>query len=364
MGSIVKGIFGGSESEQQSRSTSTSESQRIGEDTSQGFQGSYNRSFLEDGTVDLGPWKPQQDALRMVFDNAQQLYRNQQNPTQVAGLTQDAVGAYDRLTNQLFPGTSNAIQTQTQEFANNANQAVNNSLSLYDQDLASNAIQNAGQFANNPYLQETISNIEDTVNRNLNENVLPKISLATSATGNANSTRAGIAEGIAARGAIEEASRRTSDLLTQNYDQALNRGISTAQNNFQNALSANQQFLGGAGSSTNQIINNLLQNLNVNQQAPETMVRGGQIEQGVIDRDRNYQWSLLNNLLGASQGSYGQFGTKPMTLQDAASLGYDTSYGYDLASSKSESNSTSSGSSDNYGDGLIGNAVGLAGLFM
>jgi hypothetical protein len=62
----------------------------------------------------------------------------------------------------------------------------------------------AGQYADNPYLDGQIDAASRDVTRNLYENQLPGLNEAATDSGNMNSSRAGVAEGIMKRGAADQ----------------------------------------------------------------------------------------------------------------------------------------------------------------
>lgn len=87
-------------------------------------------------------------------------------------------------------------------------------------------ISSAGQYANNPYMSGMIDAASRDVRRNLTEDVLPGISRVGSATGNTNSSRTGVAEGIALRGAQD----RIGDIASTMRGDAYQQGLGLAEN--------------------------------------------------------------------------------------------------------------------------------------
>ena len=86
-------------------------------------------------------------------------------------------------------------------------------------------ITNAGKYAANPYLDGAIDAASRDVTRNLNESVLPGINRAAVTSGNVNSSRAGVAEGIALRGAQD----RIGDIASTMRANAYNSGLSLSE---------------------------------------------------------------------------------------------------------------------------------------
>src|SRR3546814_1157695 len=83
----------------------------------------------------------------------------------------------------------------------------------------------AQQYADNPHVQGMIDANSRDVVRNLNEETLPGIDRQATATGGINSSRAGVAAGIAQRGAED----RIADISSTIRGDAYNRGLSLAQ---------------------------------------------------------------------------------------------------------------------------------------
>jgi hypothetical protein len=124
-------------------------------------------------------------------------------------------------------------------FGNNAQ----NIFSQFSGDPTQQIINNAGQFANNPYISGLIDASSRDVTRNLFENQLPGINLAATGAGGLNSTRAGVESAIAQRGAAD----RLADMSSQIRSQFFGQGLGMAQNqynqNLQNMLQSNQGLM-------------------------------------------------------------------------------------------------------------------------
>lgn len=165
-------------------------------------------------TTKSEPWAPQGAALTGAFNDAQSIYNNQKGTAAYSG----------SLYAGMDPGTAAAISNITGhtagQGATNAGAITNAGHSLLDTNglngaignLERNAngdptrsnITNAGMYADNPYMNGMIDAAARDVQRNLYENDLPGIDRAATATGNINSSRSGIAAGIAARGAQDQ----------------------------------------------------------------------------------------------------------------------------------------------------------------
>lgn len=82
-------------------------------------------------------------------------------------------------------------------------------------------IENAAAYAYNPALDGAIDAASRDVTRNLTESVLPGINRGAVASGNVNSSRAGVAEGIALRGAQDRIGDIASGMRYNAYDRGL-----------------------------------------------------------------------------------------------------------------------------------------------
>lgn len=203
-------------------------------------------------TATQDPWSVQQPYLLAGFQGGANAYNNaMQNPVYQGQL----YAGLDPLQLQAVQGTANFANGIG---ANAANSTLNASTGMMNP--ASQGMLNAGQglmqassvaptqanieaagaYSNNPFLNGAIDAASRDVTRNLTENVLPSINRAGSATGNTNSSRTGMAEGIALRGAQD----RIGDISATMRGDAWNRGLQTAEA----ARQANMQGMSSAGS--------------------------------------------------------------------------------------------------------------------
>lgn len=195
------------------------------------------------------PWKVQQPYLLGGFADASQAYNALKTQPFYQG---DLYAGLNPLQNQAIAGTQNFAMGEGQSTAANMLGASNASLSgsLGQMDAAGalygfnpgNAtmgnITDAGMYANNPYMSGMIDAASRDVTRNLTEDVLPGINRLGSATGNTNSSRTGIAEGIALRGAQDRIGDIASDMRGSAYSQGLNLAEQSRQSNLNARLNA------------------------------------------------------------------------------------------------------------------------------
>lgn len=110
-------------------------------------------------------------------------------------------------------------------------------------DPTSMIIDQAGQYANNPYISGMIDAASRDVTRNLFENQLPGINRAASGTGNLNSTRAGVESAIASRGAADRLADMSSDIRGKFFGQGLGMAQNQFNQNLQNMMASNQDLM-------------------------------------------------------------------------------------------------------------------------
>ena len=94
---------------------------------------------------------------------------------------------------------------------------------------AQNALMSFLQPQQNPFLQGQIEQGQGLINRNLQENILPSIGGGAASAGQRGSSRQGVAEGIAARSAIEQQSQLSQNLLGQDFQGQQQRALQALQ---------------------------------------------------------------------------------------------------------------------------------------
>jgi hypothetical protein len=197
------------------------------------------------------PWGPQQEYLTHGFGQAKDALTNAQgkgtyagpytaglNPFQTAGY--NAVGDFAQ--NQGMQGANGIFNTGMgmiglgSQFGANAGDIFNKA----SQDPTQQIIGNAGQYASNPYLDGQIDAASRDITRNLHEQQLPGLDMTATSTGNMNSSRTGVAQGIMERGAAD----RIGDISAQMRGNAYQNGLGMAQGQYNTGMS---QMLGANG---------------------------------------------------------------------------------------------------------------------
>lgn len=185
----------------------------------------------------------------------------------------------------------------------------------------------AGQYANNPYLSQQIDAVGNDIRRTLTEQVMPSIDRDATATGNINSSRAGVAEGIAMRGAQETLANVAADMRGNAYSQGL--GLA------EQARSANLGYAGDAARLYGTALGQGITGAGIGQDMAyrnyDALTAAGQLRQqdlqGQYDADL-HRWTmndtrdmdLLNQYYGlVGSQSWGQHG-KTVQKQSGAGL--------------------------------------------
>jgi hypothetical protein len=181
------------------------------------------------------PWAPQGDAIKGAISGATDIYNQQKGTAAYSG---DLYANMDPATRAAIEKMQGFNAAGGQDNVNNIG-AAGSSLTdiaglkgaIGGYQASANAdptqanITNAGAYANNPYLDRQIDAASRDVTRNLYENDMPSIDRAATSTGNINSSRAGIATGIAARGAQDQ----IGDIGATMRGNAFNNGLSMAE---------------------------------------------------------------------------------------------------------------------------------------
>lgn len=196
-------------------------------------------------TVDMGPSKFQQPYLDTAFKAARDNFNASQGTPfyqgdTYAGMTEGAKGDLSSM-RDFATGTGLGTAKQLSEIGSSmsgygarAGSTIDDYLALASGDATADNIKAASAYANNPFLDGQIDAVNRDVARNLAEVTLPTIDRTASGTGNINSSRAGVASGIAQRGAED----RMADNAAALRGQAYQSGLSLAQNDRSQRLNA------------------------------------------------------------------------------------------------------------------------------
>jgi len=168
-----------------------------------------------------------------------------QGPT-YAGMTQPQLDGYNNMVSLGNTGFSNAGN-----FMNQAGNFGQNYADLYNQ-ASQDMLSNATAYATDPNnYQGLVDAATRDARRNLEENTLRGIDINASGSGNANSSRAGVADAIAARGFAD----READITSNIQSDLMNRSLQEQQNRLANMTTANQNLAGLYGMGYDQAAN-------------------------------------------------------------------------------------------------------------
>lgn len=256
-----------------------------------GVSGSRGTSSVVNNIASSVPWATQAPFLKTGFESAAANYAGNKNSPffqggLYAGLTPQQIAAITGSTNfatgqghdlaQRFLGGAQGLLGQGDQFINSANRLAH----FNPADPTQGNIHNAGLYANNPYMNKMVDAASRDVRRNLTEDVLPGINRSAVGGGNVDSSRTGIAEGIALRGAQDRIGDIGAQLRGNAYDQGLSHAIDERQTNQSARLNAlasgagfQDQAYGRGMDTTTQGIQQVLNNYDV-------MAHGGELQQG------------------------------------------------------------------------------------
>jgi hypothetical protein len=203
------------------------------------------------------PWAPQAAALTSAFSDAQNAYGKASQATAptdfVAQFTPDQLKTFQSMLGY-GSGTSTAGTTATgnalQTAGTNATTGALSGLANYDPTKLNNtqSISDAAkQYADNQNIGAQTNAAMQQATETARDVSLPQIEQNAAITGNSNSSRTGIAQGLVQRSLAENAQNTYNSLYGQAYGNGLNLASSNANANNANSLGA---LTGAAGAGT------------------------------------------------------------------------------------------------------------------
>lgn len=289
------------------------------------------------------PWKPQQPYLKTGFQSAAGLYGQYldapwyqgQLYAGMNGMQQGAgQGAADYATGQGMDLSQGMINDSQQFLGQSGNYltAANRMANFNPADPTQQNITNAGLYANNPSLDGAIDAASRDVTRNLTENVLPGINRTAAGTGNTNSSRTGVAEGIALRGAQDRIGDIASTIRADAYNNGLNLSEQGRQANMQGQLQGQGMGLDALNVAVGRGMDLRNQGMQGTVNMYDLLGRAGdkfqQDAQGYADA--NYQrwqgqynkpWDLLSRYMGVVGGQNWGSQTQDSTTKPGSTMG-------------------------------------------
>ncbi len=281
--------------------------------------GSTTKTEAVDTKTD--PWSGQQPFLTDAFNQAKGIYDAQKG---TPGYQGDYYAAPTQAMKDAFQGNmgfasgagkdaaTTAAGTGTAAAASGlagSNSALGQIFGMTGAQTDAN-IAAAGKYAANPYMDGMVDAASRDISRNVNENVMPGIARGAAATGNINSTRTGVAEGIAQRGLQDT----IGDISAQLRGTAYQSGIGAAQQDYTNRLGA---MMGGAQTASGLLSQGLaglesganINNTNTNTNLTSATMLNG-YDQNALDNEyqkytanKNSPWENLSNYYGIIGGN-------------------------------------------------------------
>jgi hypothetical protein len=304
------------------------------------FGGSTKTTSNE--TFDSGPSSFQRPYLDQSFQGAQSAYdASKSTPyyqgSTYAGMSPEAKAALDAMrgfatgTGLTTANTLSSIGSSLGGYLGKSGDMLDQYTKMAGEDATASNIAAASKYAANPYLDAQIDANSRDVTRNLAEVELPGIDRAASAGGNINSSRAGIASGIAQRGAAD----RIADISATLRGNAYSQGLDRAQQDRQSRLDAYGTAASAYGNLGTTGLDALSKGAEAGYGAFDKINQAGALDQadrqGQADADfEKWQgqdqrpWDILdryNSIVGGSQ--WGQSGTstsKSKTKQSGSIL--------------------------------------------
>jgi Chaperone of endosialidase len=195
------------------------------------------------------PWAPQAAALTSAFGNAQTAYNTasqavaptnftaQMDPTQIAAYNQMVSQGSDLGVSNTQAGTGAALQSSGVSGVNGALSGLSN----YNPSATNNGAtvgSTAQQFVDAQNIPAQVAAATEAATQQARDVTMPGIEQNAATSGNTNSTRTGIADGLVQRGLAENAQNLTGSLTGQAEAQAQALAQTQANNNNTNTLGA------------------------------------------------------------------------------------------------------------------------------
>lgn len=211
------------------------------------------------------PWGPQAAALTDAFGKAQAAYGTASQakaPTDfVAQMTPDQLNAFQSMFNYGMNGstagtaaTGGALQTA----GTNATTGALSGLSAFDPTKANNPaalVDAANRYVAGQDIDAQVRNSMLNATQTARDVTLPQINQNAAITGNTNSSRTGIAEGLVQRGLAQQASDLGASLRSQSFKDGLSLAASNANANNNASLGALSTAAGAGTNAANSGVN-------------------------------------------------------------------------------------------------------------
>ena len=197
---------------------------------------------------------------------------------------------------------------------------------LYNQAMGGNALDNAVNYATANRGGLVDAALRDST-RQLTEQTLPGINRAASATGNTNSSRAGIADALAMRSYRDRAADVSSDITNQ----LVNQSLTQQQRDFANAMNANRGLSSAFGTGMNTAFKGLGQQLAAGGAFQKDLQNQYNADQTDFQRQRDFELDqyakFMSSILGRAPMSGKNYQANTVDPTSAALSGAIGGYG-------------------------------------
>jgi hypothetical protein len=205
------------------------------------------------------PWAPQAGALASAFANAGNAYGTASHATAptdfVAGMTPEQLATFRSAigyaNSNTAPGTASAVGSALAGAGTNAATGALSGLGSFDPTQLNNTsslIDAANQYMSGQNIDAQVNNAMLNARQTARDVTLPGIEQNAQMTGNTNSSRTGIAEGLVERGLAQQATDLGGSLRSQAFRDGLTLASSNANANNASRLGA---LTSAAGLGTN-----------------------------------------------------------------------------------------------------------------
>jgi hypothetical protein len=168
--------------------------------------------------------------IERSYDAAEDYLKDVQKTGNYQGQTYTGYDPYSAQGNRFMGNMGAEFGQQARNMANQNVDYASNYRDLY-QKSQGDFLNNATQYAANN-AQPLVNTAMRDSRRNLEENTLPGINMGASSTGNMNSSRAGMAEGIAQRGYADREADMTASIQDRLIDRSMNQQNTALNNQF------------------------------------------------------------------------------------------------------------------------------------
>lgn len=218
----------------------------------------------EQSSSQTNPWAPQAGALTTAFQQATDAYGKSagaQAPTDfVAGFTPDQLKTFQSM---IGYGSNNGAIPQSSADAGGILSGAGAAgaagglagLANYKPTDMASILSDANAAANDPSIDGRIQAAMRDANRAATETALPQIARNASLTGNTNSSRTGVAEGIVQRGLADATADTSANIRGDAYNQGLATSLARAQGADSNSLGALSSLVNGGTSAASAGVN-------------------------------------------------------------------------------------------------------------